>query len=239
MREDSLSVIIPTKDPDPTPLARTIDAIGDQTYPVEEVLVVDSSAEPIRVRSDKVDTRVLHRPDLAVGEARRVGLNETNSEYVAHFDEDAVALKDTYFEEAISRLQQPDVSAVGGTVFPLRGNASGRAIAFLDRFNPSSLSTRNIVHRRALCADGGCLFPGQGRGEDITLRRELKQYGRIERMTNQAVLKDLPTTRQGLARDLIVGTVTGAVAGAISGWARDNLSDLGRAALREADEDLR
>lgn len=236
--DGSLSVVIPTYQPDATNLVRTIDSIGDQDYPVEEVVIVNSGPDPLEVNSQKVRTRVIESPETGTGEARREGMESVDTEYVAHFDEDAVLLREDYFSDAVERLQKPDVSAVGGTVFPLRGNVGGRAIALADRFNPSSLGTHHIVHRRALCTEGECFYPGQGRGEDISIRRELQQHGHIERMQGQGALKDLPTARQGLARDLIVGTVTGAIAGAVSGYIRDQVSDVGSALVSEVDEDL-
>lgn len=234
----TLSVVIPTKGPDPSHLARTLDSIGEQDYPVEEVIIVDGTDGRLDVSSDDVSVRVVHRPDMPRGDARREGMRLANSKYVAHFDEDAVLMDEDYFSEAVRRLQQPDVSAVGGTVFPIRGNPDGQAVALLDRFNPTTLGSHNIVHERALCTEGECFFFGQGRGEDISIRRELSQHGKIERM-ERGSLKDLPTLRQEIVRDLVIGTFTGAIAGAASGWVRDKLEDAGRTIRTEAEEDLR
>jgi len=233
-----VAAVIPVKAPHAGHLAQTIDSVGEQSYDPKEVVVVDSSPTPVSVTSDAVDVTTIQRPDAGIGEARREGMRETDAEYIAHLSEDAVLLRSNYFSEAVGRLDAPDVSAVGGTVFPIRGNRDGRAIALLDRFNPSSLGTHHLVHRKALCDAGACFYSGQGRGEDRTVRSELRQYGRIERLSNQAAMKDLPTKRQSIARDLIIGSLTGAIAGAASGWVRDNVDDFGGSALERVDSDL-
>jgi len=233
-----MAAVIPVKDPNAVHLSQTIDSIGDQTYTPKEVIVVDSSATPLAINSDVVNVNTIRRPDAGIGEARREGMREADAEYIAHLSEDAVILRSDYFAEAVDRLDQPDVSAVGGTVFPIRGNREGKAIAVLDKFNPSSLGTHHIIHKKALCDGSACFHSGQGRGEDRTLRSELRQYGRIERMGDHAAMKDLPTKRQSLARKVIIGSLTGAIAGAASGWARDNLSEFGGSIRQRADSDL-
>jgi glycosyltransferase involved in cell wall biosynthesis len=233
-----IAAVIPVENPHAGHLSQTIDSVGDQSYGPKEVVVVDSSPTPIDVTSAVVDVETIRRPDAGIGEARREGMREADAEYIAHLSEDAVILRTDYFSQAVDRLDQPDVSAVGGTVFPIEGNREGKAVALLDKFNPTSLGTHHLVHRKALCAADACFQAGQDRGEDRTLRSELQQYGRIERMGDHAAMKDLPTTRQSLARDLIIGSLTGALAGAASGWVRDNVDDLGGNVRERADSDL-
>jgi len=237
-KNNRVAAVIPVHNPDQATLARTIDSVGEQDYPETEVVVVDSSPEPLRISSEAVETTTIRRPEAGIGEARREGIDATTAEYIAHMDEDAILLRPDYFSQAVEQLDEPQTAAVGGTVFPLRGNPGGKAIALADKFNPTSLGTHHIVHRAALCSGASCVFPGQGRGEDRTIRNELQQYGQIKRLTDQAALKDLPTTRQSITRDLLVGTVGGALAGAASGWVQDNLSTLLSRARAEVEEDL-
>lgn len=237
--DGSLAVIIPAMDPDLDTLAWTLERVGAQDYPVEEVVIVDSSERPIdAINSDAVNARVMQEPGMGIGEARRAGMESVDTQYVAHIDTDTIFLTETYFSEAIERLQDPAVAAAGGTTYPLDGNIQGRAIALFNRFNPTTLSTYNLVFERRLCSEGACFFPGQGRGEDITMRDQLKQFGRIEQMSGQTMGTEMPTERQGLIRDVVVGTITGAVAGAVSGYARDFLRDVGEDAREQVEEDL-
>lgn len=213
-RDDGrVTAVIPVKDPNPRRLAQTLDRLNQQTVPVKEAIVVDSSERPVDVYVDGMPTWVMHAPNAGIAEAREMGMSAVGTEYVVEMDEDAAFLSDKYLERAIEELQDEDVSAAGGVVFPARGNTYGKMIAFADRFNPSDLGTHYLVYPANRKLDSE-LYPMDHRGEDLTVRSELRREGRIERMTDQAALKDLPTTRQKGLRDTVVTAIVGAVAGA-------------------------
>lgn len=221
MAEDSpVTPVIPVKDPNLNHLARTLNSIDSQTHPVQEIIIMDSSKRPVSAETEGTPVRVIHVPECGIGEARRRGMNHARTALVAHMDEDAVLLKDTHFAEAVDRLSDPSVSAVGAPPFPIRGNTLGKGIALGSRFTPASLVTHYLVHDKRLCNGDRCIRPGTHRGEDVTLRRELKRVGEIERMDSQPVLKDLPTARQSLVRDIVVAGVAGAVSTGIGAVVR-------------------
>lgn len=231
-KRGAVTVVIPVMDPNAQYLAETINSVSRQDYPVKEVLLVDASQSPVEVNSD-VPVRVLHKPGLGIGASRREGVKEADTKYVAHLDEDAVLLDRDYFSEAVGLIQKPGVSAAGGTVFPIRGNSFGRAIAVLDRLNPSDLGTHYLVHEVQQTPGGAGIPVGMGRGEDITIRRQLKQFGQVERMSDKGALKDLPTSRQSAVRDLLVSTASGALAGVLTSFVQDRLRGIQKEFVNE------
>jgi len=136
-----------------------------------------------------------------------------SGDYIIDMDEDAVFLRDDYVSTALEKLQDAENAAAGGAVYPIRGNKEGKAIAFADRFNPFDLGTHNLVSPRRLCSgeNAEVCFPMDGRGEDLTIRRQVRRRGNIVRMSDQPILKDLPTTRQEDTRNTLLGTIAGGV----------------------------
>lgn len=224
-RDDGrVTAVIPVKDPDRHWLAWTLDSLNKQTEPVKEAIIVDSSEAPVSVSVDGLSTWVMHRPGTGIGEARRFGVRAASTEYVIEMDEDAVLLRDDYLARAIAELQKDDVAAAGGVVFPIRGNTVGKAISLADRFNPSDLGTHYLVYRTMQKRDGD-LYPVRHRGEDITVREELRDSGQISRMTDQGVLKDLPTDRQQMGTDGLFTILSGAAAGVFASVVEDKLGE--------------
>lgn len=217
-RLPTVSAVMVVRDPDPKHMAWSLSRLPEQNYPVEEVIVVDSSEEPVEAEVEEIPTRVIHAPDMGIGDARQKGIQVASGDFILEMDEDAVLVRDDYIASAILRGSQSGSAAAGGVVLPIRGNLEGHGIALLDRLNPTTLGTHNMVFPRRLCVEDGTdqcyLLPN--RGEDRTLRKHLAHHGRIERMHDQAVLKDLPTTRQETARNLLSTIVVGAVAGTVS-----------------------
>lgn len=208
----TVSAVIVVKDPNVEHLVWTLDALSEQSYPIEEVIIVDSSETPLDATVDGIDTRVIHAPETGIAAARKLGAREARSDYVVDMDEDAVFMSTDYVSQAIEALEhEPRTVAAGGVVLPIRDNRGGHAIALADRYNPSALGTHNMVYPRAVCSEEAeeVCFPMENRGEDVSLRKRLLDFGDIQRMNDQVVLKDLPTTRQAEARNTILWTVLG------------------------------
>jgi len=221
-----------TKDPDPETMAWSLSRLAEQDYPVSEAIVVDSSPTPPKVSIEGINERVIHAPEAGNGEAREIGLSEARGDYILEMDEDAVLVRDDYLSQAVDELTDDRVAATGGVALPLRDNLSGHAVAMLDRVNPTALGTHYMVYPRTSALPGvEEEFYGRGnRGEDISARGRLKEMGEVRRMPNQAVLKDLPTTRQsgagsGIIGGIIAGFVTAAVQERVTEWAQLVLED--------------
>lgn len=212
----TVSAVLVAKDPDIDVLARTLSSLADQDYPIKEVIIVDGSEQPLEADVEGIQTRVIPAEPKGQGHARRVGLSEATGDYIVEMDEDTIFRNRDYISSAIQRLEATNASAVGGRWEPIDGNAAGELVAALDWVNPHRVRTHNLVYPRQLCTDrsGEVCYPMDGRGEDLTVRDRLQQFGPIVRMNDQVVGRDLPTTRQSvggrtLGASIAAGIVTG------------------------------
>jgi len=196
--DPSVTAVLTVKDPNPSYLAWTMDRLAEQNKPPDEVIVVDASEPPVEVDHSELNTRVVREPGLGIGDARQLGVENANTDYVMEMDADAILIRDDYTERAIEELSRPEVSGAGGVLLPMTEKPTAKMVASLDRLNPSDLGTHYLMYPRANCiTDGGdqC-YPVPNRGEDRTVRQTLRQFGEISRMRDQPVMKDVPTTRQ-------------------------------------------
>jgi glycosyltransferase involved in cell wall biosynthesis len=210
---DSVSAVMVTRNPDPNTMAWTLSRLADQDHPPKEIIIIDSSDTPLRADVEGIPTNVVYSPEDGISAARRRGVQMASGDYVLHVDEDSVYQRDDYISTALERVKQPNVSAAGGVVIPLRKNIDGEAFALAERAIPTPFTTHNLLHRREYLS-GEALdlaFPDRDRSEDIPHRRLLKKIGRVERMEDQAVVKDLPTTRQRILEEISLGAIIGGV----------------------------
>jgi hypothetical protein len=232
-----VSAVVVTMKPRSDHYTMTLRSLAQQKSPPSEVILVDStpgghaagesndcslcekalqeSIEELREKGATVKKE--HVPDSGIGEARRIGLNIADEAAVWHLDEDAVIVTPDWTERALTRLDNPDVAAVGGNVAPLRENTEGRLFGSVDAATQSVPGGWYIMYPRKYCReDGKCLMFGQGRGEDITARQQLSEEGAVVRDPELLAKKDLPTDRQQKARNVVLSAAGGAVAGAVT-----------------------
>lgn len=119
-----LSVILPTHNPDPGRLARTLTGLVAQSLPVTdwELLVVDNaSRHPIEIPSDfasSLPLRIVREPTLGLTAARRRGFSESTADICVLVDDDNV-LAPRYLTAALDLLAaHPRVAVAGGPVHP-------------------------------------------------------------------------------------------------------------------------
>lgn len=120
------SVIIPTHNPDPGRLRRTLEAMGAQTLNASqwEVLIVDNASEPplkigpwpteVGVKNSKL----LHEPVLGLTSARRKGILAAHAPFLIFVDDDNLLAPD-YLEKAGALMtESPKLGALGGKSLP-------------------------------------------------------------------------------------------------------------------------
>ncbi|MCC6416500.1 MAG: glycosyltransferase family 2 protein, partial [Opitutaceae bacterium] len=121
----NISVIIPTHNPDPQRLRRTLTALRAQTLTVEqwECLLVDNASLPALQLADWVNDapatlRLVVEPTLGLTAARRAGLNAAHGELAVLVDDDNVLAPD-YLTEALRLFDAtPKLGAAGGKSLP-------------------------------------------------------------------------------------------------------------------------
>jgi glycosyltransferase involved in cell wall biosynthesis len=118
----SVTVVLPTHNPDATRLRRTLDALRSQTLDPScwELLVVDNASLYAVVLPEPFlqNARVLREPNLGLTSARRTGFAAARGEIVVLVDDDNVLAPD-YLERTLAAFARlPRVGALGGKSIP-------------------------------------------------------------------------------------------------------------------------
>ncbi len=120
-----ISVILPTHNPHPGRLQRTLAGLWDQTLPSDQwelVLVDNASTSPVSTNVLPSDTtnasRIIQEPALGLSQARRRGFQETRGDIIVLVDDDNVLAPD-YLEVVVSLFAtHPKVGVLGGSSRP-------------------------------------------------------------------------------------------------------------------------
>ena len=92
----SVSAVVSTKDR-PEDLVRCIESLNKQTYPLQELVIIDSGGQSIQKlnvdRYDKLNIRHFHYVSSLTA-ARNMGINESKGDIILFLDDDVVLDKD-------------------------------------------------------------------------------------------------------------------------------------------------
>jgi glycosyltransferase involved in cell wall biosynthesis len=120
-----ISVIIPTHNPHPGRLHRTLEGLRNQTLPASdwETLLVDNASTPSLLSAALApaspgNLRILNEPELGLTNARRRGFVEAKGEFAVLVDDDNVLAADY-----LSRVKEhfdahPSIGLIGGKSVP-------------------------------------------------------------------------------------------------------------------------
>jgi glycosyltransferase involved in cell wall biosynthesis len=117
-----LSVILPTHNPDPNRLQRTLAGLRSQTLPANEwdIVLVDNASTPaVAVPGPApANLRIVREPQLGLTAARQRGFRESIGAAIVMVDDDNVLAPD-YLERAIELLAtHPRIGTLGGRSAP-------------------------------------------------------------------------------------------------------------------------
>lgn len=119
-----ISVVIPTRNPDPASLERVVEALAGQALPPpqwEVVLVDNGSAPPVSVDSLRripASVRRVEEPQPGLSQARRTGVAASRGRLLVFVDDD-VLLGADYLETAWSIfVRHPALGTAGGRIVP-------------------------------------------------------------------------------------------------------------------------
>lgn len=120
-----LSVIIPTHNPDPGRLGRTLDGLRAQTLPVSdwEILLIDNASDPpVSPASFAAEApgslRIVVEPVLGLSSARRRGFSAARGEFFVLVDDDNVLAPDYLAHTLRLFAAYPRLGALGGRSLP-------------------------------------------------------------------------------------------------------------------------
>ena len=121
----TLTVILPTHNPDAGRLRRTLRALRAQSLPTEqwELLIVDNASRPALSLPDFADiapanTRLITEPQPGLTHARRRGFAAAGGELIVLVDDDNVLAPDYLAQVAALFAAHPAVGALGGRSAP-------------------------------------------------------------------------------------------------------------------------
>lgn len=171
-------------------IARTIEGALRQTYPLDEILIVDDgSKDRTREIASSFPVRILsHDRNRGLAAARNTGFRSARNELVASLDADCVADPD-WLEKLLPRLEDPRVAGAGGRL------EETVLISLADRWrqahlpedwgaavvlNPPFLFGANGLHRKSALEEVGgydeVAWPA-GCGEDTDISRRIRAKG--------------------------------------------------------------
>jgi glycosyltransferase involved in cell wall biosynthesis len=120
-----VSVIIPTHNPHPGRLRRTLAGVRAQTLPITqwETLLVDNASQPevdprVFSESAPANLRVVREPQLGLTPARRRGFTEARAPLCVLVDDDNVLAPDYLAHVVRLFSEHPRVGALGGRSLP-------------------------------------------------------------------------------------------------------------------------
>lgn len=121
-----ISMIIPTLNAE-ADLPILLDALFEQTVPVDEIIVIDSSSDDSTVeiaRSyDNVQVHIINRSDFNHGSTRHMAFMLAKGDLVCFMTQDAVPSDKKYIENLIRPLDEANVAMASGRQLP-KANAT-------------------------------------------------------------------------------------------------------------------
>jgi len=120
-----LSVVIPTHNPHPERLSRTLAGLCAQTLPFSrwEAVLIDNASDPpvdaaAPLAKAPANLRVVREPILGLTAARRRGIASSRGQLIVFVDDDNVLAPD-YLERVITHFDAyPQLAAAGGRIRP-------------------------------------------------------------------------------------------------------------------------
>lgn len=168
-------------------IARCINAVRKQTFPIKEVLVIDDgSVDNSAAIAARLCCRVMrHKKNLGLASARNTGIKNTNSDFIAALDADCIP-KEKWLESLMKHFDDEKLGGVGGRL--LEGYRSSacdfwRSVHMKQEWgekvtNPPFLFGSNTVFRRkALVKVGLYRETLQNNYEDVDISRRMRRAG--------------------------------------------------------------
>lgn len=169
-------------------IARCVEAVLVQSYPVDEILIIDDGSIDQTVKlAEKYPVKVIcHPQNLGLAAARNTGLKNARNELVASLDADCVADRD-WLATLVDEMNTDKIAATGGrlveTVLESLADKWRRAHMTQDwgekrQQNPSFMYGNNtLVRKHAVAKVGWYDESHRTNGEDMDMSRRLMAAG--------------------------------------------------------------
>ena len=185
---EKVSVYIPTYN-SAKYIARCIESILKQTYPIEEIIVVDdNSQDETRDIASKFPVKLIsHKHNKGIAAARNTAISEAKGNFIAAIDADCL-ITPSWLQECMKNFDNPKVAAVGGKLieehsdrveYRWRRAHLKHHWGDKQKINPIFLSGSNIVIKKEIFKEVG--FYDEIRFtknyEDVDLSLKLRKKG--------------------------------------------------------------
>lgn len=149
---------------------RTLDAclrsIADQDYPRTEIIIVDGGSTDSTLKiASKYASKIIHN-DGPLGEARQVGVENSNGDIVAIFDSDIIIPSKNWLADAVQKFHESERVGVVWPVNKAPENASVTSRCYFAFWRTRASVFNNSTNKR--------LIPG---GNSLVLREALENAG--------------------------------------------------------------
>lgn len=169
-------------------ISRSIEAALNQTYPIDEVLIIDDGSRDstVQIASGYPVKVIRHEKNKGLGAARNTGFSNAENELVAAIDADCVPEPD-WLEKLMGHMGDDRIAASGGRL------VESAIYSVADRWrkahmtqdwgeelikNPPIMFGNNIVMRRsAVMEAGGFDETMRTNGEDVDISKKLRNKG--------------------------------------------------------------
>ena len=186
-----ISIIIPTFHfPDTT--EKTIKACLSQTLPPSELIIIDSSEDSsINEIIQQLETGipVIYKSvsQLFPGEARNLGANLSNSEFLAFLDSKTIPEND-WLEVNFNTLKDSNADVIFGNTQYLADTPFQKNLLTCSFGSKPVESTPGSLISRANFFKSGCFQEGVRTGDDMAWREAIKNSNMTARLPNKATL---------------------------------------------------
>lgn len=144
--EKSITVIIPTLNAK-NEIEKLVNKLLKQSYPINEIIVIDSSSEDGTVKiCNSLPVKLINiaRKDFDHGKTRDIALRESKGDIVIFMTQDAVPTNNELISELVAPFSDPEVAIVTGRQLP-KSDASAMEKA-IRKFNyPSTSQIRTRI----------------------------------------------------------------------------------------------
>lgn len=167
-------------------VGRCLESVLKQSYPVDEILVVDdgSTDRTVEVASKSSVKIIAHSNNEGLGATRNTAIENSRNEFVAALDSDCMASED-WLEKLMENFRDDNIAGVGGIAVESCGGIADRWRNVHMKqgwgeeriINPEFLFGSNTVFRKRVLEDNGYNNGYRTNYEDVELSRRLMKKG--------------------------------------------------------------
>lgn len=167
-------------------LGKCLDGVFKQTYPFDEVLIINDGSEDKTVEvASKFPVRVIsHKTNEGLGASRNKAIKNARNGFIAALDSDCVA-EDDWLEKLMENFTQNDIAGGGGKVIETCNSISDQfRNAHMKQewgakriINPEFLFGSNTVFRKSVLEDFMYNRKYRTNYEDVDLSQRLMKRG--------------------------------------------------------------